>query len=385
MKSLIFAAIFAVSNFAFAHNGGVAIISNANEGPYGGGGMFCNVGDAHTNATGWILDLWEAEAFKKMPITRTDEPVNKQLQNALLLYSKMTQMDQTEIVQTAWKLYQDVAVDHKNPPPNGLVIAPPTDVSAQFIPTPGSVCQMLGVAAYQDAMDILFVDYDLYAALLTTDKAGLFVHESVYKYLRDHYHVGDSIPARNLTACIFADQPCPEVSPDYGIPTDGPLYRCHAEGWMEAAVNELDFDAEDYRMAEPWFYIFPIENSPGMTLSPGFTPWRLQQTMIKKRVPLSLDKFEFNEVPSRSFIDVQIDTPDMLKLNAQGHLSNMVLSPDGSLDMMLSTFASDDPTSWRRVLGPRFTYRLMPSPVLKAGDQSYLQINNSPLTCEKVR
>ncbi len=381
MKKLLCCLVLSLSSMAFAdaeHSSQGPLVPPGNEGPYGGGSVVCG----KEIITAQLLDLWEAEAFKKLPITYSEASVDGQIRKALARFAQLNGQLPREISDTAWALYEQVHVGRMNGVPAGLSITPPSDVLSPFIPVVESSCEFKGLAAYEDTAQVLFVDYLLYDALRPTDKAALFIHEAFYKYLRDHYRVKNSIAARNITACLFTDTPCQELSPFHGVPEKGPLYKCVPTGWLESVVKRPEFDSEDYRMAEPVFYLYRVQSSPGMKVMGGFYPWRFQQTSLKKRSGLSLNEFEYETVMTKTYFDVQISSE--IELDMEGDvIMSSVLGPKGTLDVVLNTFSSDtDP--WKKVLGPRFSYRLKPKPAPGIKGQ-YLELNGFPLSCEKLR
>jgi hypothetical protein len=386
MKIFLFSIIVVISGVAFAneHADGGPLPPPGNEGPYGGGGMICG----HENLKGMLWDLWESEAFKKMPTTHTNELTTKQqVQKALDTYLRLNGMLPQEIVDTAWDLYDQVENKRLNSVPAGLEITPPTDLQAPFRPVDGTDCHLRGIGAYDDTSQTLFVDYNYYDILnFNTDRAALFIHEAVYKYFRDHYGVKNSIAARNIVSCLFGDTPCEELDPTVGVPNDGPLYRCSPKGWSETVILLPTFNMEDFRMAQPEFYLFPNPKSqtPMKTMA-GFQPWRFQLTSMKKRMALSLSGFEWENVPARSFFDVQIDSDGELDLRKDGTLMSSVLSPKASLDMVLPTYSSDSSDPWRKALGPRFSFHLYPTAVVNPPDVPTMEMNGFPLNCQKIR
>lgn len=190
----------------------------------GGGGVICK-GNEKTSVQ--LLDFWEAEGLKNLKIKKSEDSIPKQIEAALqVLLDKGQYAYSGYLKGYANEFYSNVEVKGLGFLPEGVSIFPPRDAMNKFIKTG---CELGGIVLFDDDYKVLDVDRSLYQLLSPTDKAGLFVHEAVYRVLRERFQVTDSIVARNLTACMFSETPCPELSSVFGIPQDVPLYKCHLE------------------------------------------------------------------------------------------------------------------------------------------------------------
>jgi len=353
-----------------------------NEGPYGGGGVVCRMVD-HT-VTAQLLDLWEAQTFKGLTISPRDASTEDQLHEALNNYQSINGQLRSEIIMTAQTLFEQVEIRGEGQPPQGLEIAAPTDLLSPFIPDATSGCEFEGLAAYDDTADVFFADFSIYNLLDKTHRAALFFHEAIYKFFRDHYNVDNSIAARNITACIFADEICAELSPMYGIPDKGDLYKCTPDGWLAAAQSMPTFNPDDFRDAAPEFYVYRLTNKIADTPVDGYFMWRFQQVGIVKAVSFPWAFSQSENVPARTFFDVQLSAEHLLTLDEAGLVTDSALSTKGHLDIVAPTYSSDSKDPWRRALGPRFTYHIR-SPFEGKSDKTHLEIDGFPLSCSKIR
>ena len=252
MKAKQILVVVADSLFAGLTNRGIAGHESGN----GGGGMVCREKQPISVK---LLDFWEAEALKGIEIRRTSASVYDQIQDAIQALTAQGQGGLVPNRHALDKLYYHVEVEHKGFLPPSVGIAPPSDALNSFI---AKGCGLEGIALYDDEYNTLDLDRELYDALGSTDRAGLFIHEAIYKRLRDVFHVPDSRVARNLTACAFSTTPCAELNALDGIPTSGPLYQC---------TNLPNSDADAPILS---FALFPLDKEHINTL----TKWRFQLT-----------------------------------------------------------------------------------------------------------
>jgi hypothetical protein len=194
----------------------------------GGGGVSCVRNDGSLRVS--LLDFWEIplsfsepRQLKQSQLPAADQAREalKQLPRTAFFTELRHQLDLLLSGQNVVMLDKDTA------------IMPPSDAKNLFIQRG---CNLVGLAVFEDATNTLFIDSFLFGLLSETDKAGLFVHESVYKILRKNFPEAttDSILARRITACAFTNLPCPDLDPLFGLPSEGPLFYCWAKGAREA-------------------------------------------------------------------------------------------------------------------------------------------------------
>lgn len=196
---LILAAVtYLICGFAFAGGGA-----------HGGGGYLC--ADKTQNE---LLDLWEAKAYHKLEIVRTDEPVYSQIVKAL---DRLR-----EINEELWKIARN-RLDMfytEDGIVQDFVLSIPDDASIPFPDDAKNAmdkkdCQPVGLAKYLDAKDTryeigrpqkdaLLIDSKLVSMFPNTDQAGLFVHELVYLLDRGLNNAPDSRSTRFIVGHLFA-------------------------------------------------------------------------------------------------------------------------------------------------------------------------------------
>ncbi len=204
---------------------------------HGGGGVVCR------DATGKILsarllDFWEAEtlgyaesnatAAYSLAIAPSTDDEWTQAQ-AVIGKLKSVNAELGDLVAVEHTLNQG-RLNWINP---GLSLVPPSDAPIEFM---AKGCSLEGIASFNDATDTLSIDPELYQALSATDRAGLWIHEAVYKVFRSHLWGGetDSTRSRRFTAHLFSNYPfATNVRADideHGVRCQGPgvevyLYR----------------------------------------------------------------------------------------------------------------------------------------------------------------
>ena len=86
-----------------------------------------------------------------------------------------------------------------------LEILPPSDAKNKFVKVG---CPLEGMMFYDDSRKKLVIKPDIFNAQPSkTERAASYVHESIYKALRDGYSVSDSRLARQITGCLFTNSP----------------------------------------------------------------------------------------------------------------------------------------------------------------------------------
>ena len=76
-------------------------------------------------------------------------------------------------------------------------------------------CKIVGAALYNDETEIIDLDPAVVYRMVPTHQAGVYTHEAVYKGLRKLYGHTDSTKARDLTACLFAEDNKKCLAEDY--------------------------------------------------------------------------------------------------------------------------------------------------------------------------
>lgn len=194
----------------------------------GGGGAFvCNNPDGTMSAH--LLDLWEAEVlpgFKDLvEVQYSNEEIGVQLNRAV---TRLHAVDQ--------RFYDDVAAELqflRNTQNHAMLgdeieIDAPTDTGHHFS-KPG--CPLKGLAFYDDTQKKLAIKASYYQALKSeTDRAALWLHEAVYKVLRERDKQTTSVDSRRFVACLLSQTPCWESAPIVSrLPMSSTVYKCVGE------------------------------------------------------------------------------------------------------------------------------------------------------------
>lgn len=191
-----------------------AIAPAGEKGGNGGGAFICP-----DSTQSLVLDLFEAGVPRLvtkdgLTIPSSDAPVEDQIQNAFKRLGTDTWVYSE--VSGLYALIKQVV--QQVPVPRGS-IAWPADAVNPLI-KPG--CTPTGVILYRDSVsgalgievggDYMYVDRESLSALPNQQQAALWVHETVYKYLRAKIGAEDSTLARRIVARLFSNIPVSDVA-----------------------------------------------------------------------------------------------------------------------------------------------------------------------------
>jgi hypothetical protein len=192
--------LFVIASFpALAKEGG--------NGSHGGGAFLCQ--DPARNE---LLDLWEGTArglfpdfpkgltYKRMkPRSPEDRMlyVRRQIQLRLGLFRQV----QPELGLRAEEAYAILAANRIDRLPSDPPLPPIRDAFTEYL-KPG--CVLTPAAIYSDELSKLLLDVEVAAQLPAMDLAALWVHEAIYKVLRDAKLATDSRTSRQIVAILFA-------------------------------------------------------------------------------------------------------------------------------------------------------------------------------------
>lgn len=170
-------------------------MSHASRESHGGGGLIC--GDKVL-----LYDFFEATIPGEMipeglSIVRSNIDVDQQRREA---FNKLGKIVSPEFQVYIEKVYVHAISISQNLPENISILAP-TDINNDLIQTG---CTLAGVASYSDEKDRLLIDPRLFSKMPPTDQAALWVHEVVYKALRDLAGDIESTRARKIVAYLFS-------------------------------------------------------------------------------------------------------------------------------------------------------------------------------------
>lgn len=241
-----------------------SMASLGTEGVGGGGGMVC---ETPAGKSIELLEFWEAENLRHMSIKRVQgspiDQARQALQRLIQGNPTMSHDHAMELQKTLDHIWRQINLGNDTFIPSGTIIAPPSDAMVNF---GKKNCQLQGIAIYFDLSNVIRVDRDNYIRLSDTGKAGLLVHETIYRFLRYHFQVKNSITARGITACLFSHQNCPEISLLNGIPEEGPLFKCDA--------GESQFVI--YSVPNPIYDVADMHTMPGYLDTIYLDLWRIQ-------------------------------------------------------------------------------------------------------------
>ncbi len=168
---------------------------------HGGGGYVCTDPDGSVHVR--LVDLEEANLRQFMgysPIPRTNEPLENQVATAVKRLS-LVDYAFAQKVEGELRFIQD----HYTDVPKGWTINKPTDVDADLAPTE---CPLDGVATYWDEWKVLWIKMKYFNHMFSeTDKAALFMHESIYKVFRGNpWNDKDSVRTRKIVGILFSTE-----------------------------------------------------------------------------------------------------------------------------------------------------------------------------------
>ncbi len=196
----------------------------------GGGGIRCE------NEKSRLFDFWEAAKYGGLVISEGNVlAVKKQI---MMASGALIQGGERSLAEAVLKLALSIRAQTLR----GDFFAPPTEATPPPLDWPFEriplSCTPFGIGLYFDAFERMQVDQAALESLSSTGQAGFFVHEAVFRLFRSRFGVRDSRFARNLTACLFADPPCPELSFDYGLPEEKHAI-CREAGTLDASASSF--------------------------------------------------------------------------------------------------------------------------------------------------
>jgi hypothetical protein len=197
-------------------------LGGGHETGHGGGVVACPDGSVE------LLDFWEGKALRGLtlpaiptPVTAPEAPrlIESALRDASARLKALGHEAMAHLVyQNAMNVYRMVQAGRYLS--KDVVIAPPADARHKFVKRG---CELKGVALYDDEYDTIDIDRELHDGMGILDRAGLYFHEGLYKYLRTAYLVRDSRAARAITACLFSEAGCVNLSAEEGLPAKAGL------------------------------------------------------------------------------------------------------------------------------------------------------------------
>lgn len=111
--------------------------------------------------------------------------------------------------------------------PAGVKLAFPHDALPNFEKPD---CQLQGLMFFDGDQDIVLYDPILKSKLVSkTDEAALWMHEALYKVLRDKFGEATSVATRKAVACVFSSQGCIDklMTLEQHLPKNQKVYKCN--------------------------------------------------------------------------------------------------------------------------------------------------------------
>jgi hypothetical protein len=185
---------------------------------HGGGAIVCRNSQKQIESAE-LLDLWEANVTHEN-ISYSQDSVDSQMDSALERLSAMTPYFAHKVKERLSKLPKLISYL-----PEGMAIAPPKDAEEQFLK---EGCALEGVAKYTsspDDHDTLYINPRITAKMSPTDQAALYLHEAIYKVLRDESYDEDSIRTRRAVRMIFGKAPIPSIPKEDHLLCEDSLFQ----------------------------------------------------------------------------------------------------------------------------------------------------------------
>lgn len=188
MKSVVLL-LFTLPIISFAQKEGV---SNGG----GGKGIICR--DSKNKITkAEVLDLYEARELYQLPLTDFKQnTVSEIIEKIKLKLKSSVYFPEINILKSF-----DHVLKIKKIVSDENIIKPIDDAAEVFIP---KSCHLEQIANYVNE-DLLIISEPIWNALSDTHKAGLLIHEVIYKIERDRSSATDSSRARKIVGHLFSD------------------------------------------------------------------------------------------------------------------------------------------------------------------------------------
>ncbi|MES2856180.1 MAG: hypothetical protein V4692_09965, partial [Bdellovibrionota bacterium] len=151
-----------------------------------------------------LLDLWEAEAgfgpfyLHPIDVVYSEDPVDQQIERAMKRLTGVLPKFGRAVEEALVHVRKNVS-----PVPKGSYVLVSDDTRVRFLPLG---CALVGYGQYSDIEDNLIIDLTVGESVTVTDEAALWVHEAVYKVLRDTKDEPDSYNTRRIVALMFSNR-----------------------------------------------------------------------------------------------------------------------------------------------------------------------------------
>ncbi len=218
LSSVTFSGLVCLLSISAAAGGG-------HEHGNGGGAIVCRDRQGQIRSA-QLLDLWEARVTQR-PLTDKQMNMDDFIQLGLRRLSRNNPLFGAHI-RIAYEQNKALV---QNIPPGTSLVSP--DDTLHWLMEDG--CKLEGAAQYNTSEtdgDVLYIDPAIYNRLPVMDQAALWVHEAVYKVLRQNDLDENSRRARNYVALAFSKDGLPEVT----MPSS---FTCHYD--LNSDLDSFNF------------------------------------------------------------------------------------------------------------------------------------------------
>lgn len=172
---------------------------------HGGGAIVCRSSEGNVIQSVELLDLWEGRTFSQYQYPNYTGDVDSQLKQIFRQMSMYVDFTFLLKLKAYTSKIKNEATYIDNPE---IAINPPSDAKNDFIK---KGCKLEGFGIFKDEpgqFGKLWVDKSLYqsidSALPNFLIAALFIHEAIYKIMRDETSVMNSVLTRKITANLLS-------------------------------------------------------------------------------------------------------------------------------------------------------------------------------------
>jgi len=187
-----------------------------------GSGASNNAGGLMCPEKAYLFDLWEATiptiyTPEGLHISEYEGSVKDLVEKKLNLMRTIDDEGYADYVSKVKENYE-LARSIAKPLPKmaqPLILPIPLDLGQAFT---REDCKLRGLISWDDESNRIFYDGPLYSQLSTTHKAAMWIHEAVYKTLRDIKWVSYSSETRRIVSYLFSDSQ--NIDPKKIFPTN---------------------------------------------------------------------------------------------------------------------------------------------------------------------
>ena len=172
-----------------------------------GSGASNNAGGLACPDQTYLFDLWEAAiptvySSEGLDVVESDDSLDDQVYDKLELMQEIGGNRYAAYISKYIQNYNYVRhIARPLPKERSLILSAPLDLG-QHITKKG--CDLRGLISWNDSTNRVWYDDELYSQLSTTHKAAMWVHEAIYRTLRETKWVSDSTETRRIVSYLFS-------------------------------------------------------------------------------------------------------------------------------------------------------------------------------------